>query len=214
MGVLVLIRHGQSQWNLENRFTGLTDVSLSEAGKKDSELCGKSLKDFHFDIAFLSKLKRAQETFDGILKTHGQKNLPVVHDAALNERHYGDLQGLNKAETVKKYGEEQVRLWRRSFTVRPPGGESIDDCVKRVMPFYQQHILPEIIAGKTVLVVAHGNSVRPILMHLDGLTQEQTAALEVPLVLPIVYHFEGEKMVRKEERTVPGMEVKSTATIK
>lgn len=214
MGTLILVRHGQSQWNLENRFTGWTDVGLTDAGRSDAILAGKSLKEFTFDVAFLSRLKRTQETYDGLMEGHGQKGLNVIHDSALNERHYGDLQGLNKAETIKKFGEEQVRLWRRSFDVRPPNGESIEDCVRRTLPFFHQYIMPHVATGETVLVVAHGNSLRPMIMHLDGLDKEKTASLEIPLVLPVVYHFEGDKMVRKEERTVPGMEVKSTAKVK
>lgn len=214
MGTLILVRHGQSQWNLENRFTGWTDVSITDAGRADAVLSGKSLKDFTFDIAFLSRLKRTQQTFDGLMKGHGQKKLPVLHDSALNERHYGDLQGLNKADTIKKFGEEQVKLWRRSYDVRPPNGESLDDCVRRTVPFFKQYILPEVAAGKTVLVVAHGNSLKPIVMFLEHLSSDQVATLEIPLVFPMIYRFEGEKMLRKEKHVVPGMEVKSTAVIK
>lgn len=214
MGTLILIRHGQSQWNLENRFTGWTDVDITDAGRTDAGLTGKSLKEFTFDIAFLSRLKRTQQTFDAIMEAYGQKGLTQVHDSALNERHYGDLQGLNKSDTIKQYGEEQVKLWRRSYDVRPPNGESIDDCVRRTLPFFKQYVMPHVAAGKTVIVVAHGNSLRPIMMHLDKLTPEQTASLEIPLVVPTVYTFEGETLKDKKPWTVPGMEVKSTAVIK
>lgn len=213
MGTLILVRHGQSIWNLENRFTGWTDVSLTPAGRADAVLAGKSLKDYSFDIVFLSKLKRAEETYDAMVEGHGQKDVPRVYDEALNERHYGDLQGLNKAETAKKYGETQVKLWRRSFSVRPPNGESIEDCVKRVMPYFHSKILPELAAGKTVLVVAHGNSIRPIYRELDHLTDDETAVMEVPLVVPTIYTFEGTKMIDKKVHTVPGMVVKDTSKI-
>lgn len=213
MGTLILVRHGQSQWNLENRFTGWTDVSLTPAGRADAVLTGKALKDFHFDIAFTSALKRAHETLDALLEGHGQTDLPRVEDKALNERHYGDLQGLNKAETMEKFGEEQVRLWRRSFSTRPPNGESIEDCVARVMPYFHEKIVPELIKGKTVLVVAHGNSLRPIYRALDHLSDDETAVLEVPLVQPTVYTYDGDQPVEKEVMTVPGMEVKDTSKI-
>jgi 2,3-bisphosphoglycerate-dependent phosphoglycerate mutase len=213
MGTLILVRHGQSQWNLENRFTGWTDVPLTPAGRADAVLTGKSLKDYTFDIVFLSKLKRAQETLDAMMEGHGQQNIPCVYDEALNERHYGDLQGLNKAETIQKFGEDQVKLWRRSFSVRPPNGESIEECVKRVMPYFHSKILPELVAGKTVLVVAHGNSLRPIYRELDHLSDEETAVLEVPLVQPTIYTFDGEKLIKKEVHPVPGMEVKDTSKI-
>jgi 2,3-bisphosphoglycerate-dependent phosphoglycerate mutase len=142
MGTLILVRHGQSQWNLENRFTGWTDVPLSEAGAKDAELCGASLKDIAIDLAFVSRLQRCQKTLDAILAAQKNKNIPTIADSALNERHYGDLQGLNKAETIKEYGEQKVHEWRRSFSVRPPNGESHEDCVRRVLPFLHQYILP------------------------------------------------------------------------
>lgn len=213
MGTLLLVRHGQSQWNLENRFTGWTDVPLTAQGEKDAELCGSSLKDVHFDLAFISRLQRSEKTLAGILRTQGQKNLPIIADSALNERHYGDLQGLNKAEMTKKYGEKIVHEWRRSYSGRPPNGESIEDCARRVLPFFLQYILPHLAAGETVIVSAHGNSLRPIFMHLDGLTHEQTATLEIPFCVPYVYRFDGEKMTGKEVRDVPGMEVKGTGIV-
>ncbi|MEQ1849252.1 MAG: 2,3-bisphosphoglycerate-dependent phosphoglycerate mutase [Candidatus Peribacteraceae bacterium] len=213
MGTLILVRHGQSQWNLENRFTGWTDVSLTPAGRADAVLTGKSLRDYRFDIAFTSALKRAHETLDALLEGHGQTGLLRIEDKALNERHYGDLQGLNKAETIQKFGEEQVKLWRRSFSTRPPNGESIEDCVARVMPYFNDKILPELVAGKTVLVVAHGNSLRPIFRDLDHLSDDVTATLEVPLVVPTVYTFDGTKPIKKEIITVEGMVVKDTSKI-
>ncbi len=215
MATLILLRHGQSQWNLENRFTGWTDVSITDAGRQDAELTGKALQKYAFDAVFLSRLKRTHETYAGVQAGYGKpvKAVPTM-DSALNERHYGDLQGLNKAETIKKFGEEQVKLWRRSYAVRPPGGESIDDCVRRTLPFYKQYIEPELTGDRTVLVVAHGNSLRPIIKYLDGLDEETTASLEVPLVVPIVYVIKDGKVVSKEQMKVPGMQEKSTATIK
>lgn len=213
MGILILVRHGQSTWNLENRFTGWTDVPLTPAGEKDAVLCGASLKHFTIDIAFVSRLQRSKQTLVGIEEGYGRTILPVVEDSALNERHYGDLQGLNKAEMVKKYGEEQVHAWRRSYATRPPNGESIEDCVRRVWPFFQHYILPELRAGKTVLVAAHGNSMRPIIMHLDAMSGDDVAVLEVPLCVPFVYTFDGEKTIKKEILNVPGMEEKNTAKI-
>jgi len=210
---LVLVRHGQSQWNLENRFTGWTDVSLTPQGRADAVLCGKSLRDMKFDIVFLSRLKRSKETYKGFVEGHGQSGLPVVEDSSLNERHYGELQGLNKAETVKKYGEEQVKLWRRSYGTRPPGGESIEDCERRTWPFFRQYVLPFLAAGKNVLIVAHGNSMRPIIKNLDNLSPDVTAAMEIDCSVPYTYTFEGDKVVSKEIRTVPGMVVKGTAKI-
>lgn len=213
MSLLVLIRHGQSQWNLENRFTGWTDVPLSAQGEKDAVESGKALKGMKFDIAFTSRQKRAQDTLTIILKTMGHAAVPIEIDSALNERHYGELQGLNKAETAVKYGEEKVKLWRRSYSTRPPGGESIEDCERRTTPFFIAYVLPHLKAGKNVVIAAHGNSMRPIFKYLDNLTPEQTATLEVGLGLPYIYTFDGDKMVKKEVRDVPGIVAKGTADI-
>lgn len=211
MSVLVLIRHGQSQWNLENRFTGWTDVPLTDRGRADAVKTAAALKDFHFDVAFTSRLQRAADTLTIILDGLGQKSVPVTVDSALNERHYGDLQGLNKAETAAKYGQEKVLQWRRSYAVRPPGGESIADTALRVLPFLRGYILPSVHAGKNVIVTASGNSMRPILQWFDGLDDDATAAMEVGLCTPYIYHFEGEKMVRKEVRDVPGIVTKGAS---
>lgn len=204
MSTLVLLRHGQSQWNLENRFTGWTDVLLTPQGASDAVKAAESLKEFSFDIAFTSRLKRANQTLDAVLSTLGQSP-EVVYDSALNERHYGDLQGLNKAETAEKYGQEQVLLWRRSYSVRPPNGESVEDCDRRTWPFFEQYIAPHLTEGKTVIVVAHGNSLRPIIKHLDGLSGDEVAVLEIGLCTPYIYTFEGEKVINKEIREVPGI---------
>ncbi|MEP7291950.1 MAG: 2,3-bisphosphoglycerate-dependent phosphoglycerate mutase, partial [Chloroflexota bacterium] len=165
-GELILVRHGQSQWNLENRFTGWTDVPLSEAGIEEARHAGELLKAYHFDHAFTSALTRAQETLRLILEVTGQTDVPTDRDQALNERHYGDLQGLNKEETATKFGKEQVHIWRRSYDIPPPNGESLKDTRARVIPYYEEHILPLLKEGKKVLVAAHGNSLRALVMVL------------------------------------------------
>lgn len=205
MAMLVLIRHGQSQWNLENRFTGWTDVPLTPQGEKDAATAGKHLTDLSFDLAFTSRLIRANQTLDLLLASMGKENMQIEKDSALNERHYGDLQGLNKAETAEKFGQEQVKLWRRSYATRPPNGESIEDCEHRTTPFFVQYILPHLEAGKNVLVVAHGNSLRPIIKYLEKLDPDTTATLEIGLCTPYIYTFEGKKMINKEVREIPGI---------
>ncbi len=204
MSTLVLIRHGQSQWNLENRFTGWSDVPLTEQGRKDAATVGAALRDLTFDSAWTSRLQRAQETLSTILKTLKQ-DIPTEFDSALNERHYGDLQGLNKAETAEKYGQEQVKLWRRSYGTRPPNGESMEDCERRTTPFFLQYILPQVVSGKNVIVAAHGNSLRPMIKFLEKLTSERAGSMEIGLCTPYVYHFKGELMVKNEVREVPGI---------
>lgn len=205
MGTLVLLRHGQSQWNLENRFAGWSDIPLTDRGRSDARVTAGFLKDFTFDRAFTSRLERASETLSILLSSLGQEHISVMQDAMLNERHYGDLQGLNRAETAVKFGQEQVLLWRRSFATPPPNGESIEDCVRRVPRFFRQYILPHVALGETVLVAAHGNSLRPILMELDHLDGDATAALEIPLCTPIVYMFDGSICISKRIIDVPGI---------
>ncbi len=189
MSILVLLRHGESVWNLENRFTGWTDVPLSPHGEQEAHAAGKKLHGHHFDIAYTSELVRAQKTLDIVLEEIGQPNIPVIQNVALNERHYGDLQGLNKAETAIKFGEEQVHLWRRSYAVAPPGGESLKDTADRTLPYFDSHIKKDLMDGKNVLVTAHGNSLRSIVMRLDNLSPEQVTELEIPTGVPIVYCF-------------------------
>ena len=191
MGKLLLVRHGQSQWNLENRFTGWVDVSITPLGAQEAERAGRELKDLKFDAAFTSELKRAQETLAIILKENAAPAPPIEKDLALNERHYGDLQGLNKVETAKKYGDAQVHIWRRSFDVRPPGGESLKDTAERTLPYFKSRILPLVKAGKTVLIVAHGNSLRAIVMDLEKLTPEQIMSVNIDTCRPITYDIKG-----------------------
>lgn len=186
---LILLRHGESQWNLENRFTGWVDVPLSEKGKEEARRAGEKLKNFSFDVAYTSMLKRAVDTLKIVLKILGKNGLPVIQDAALNERHYGDLQGLNKAETAKKYGEKQVHIWRRSFDVAPPKGESLKDTAARTLPYFEKHIVTDLRVGKNVLVSAHGNSLRSIVMQIENLTPALVVALEIPTGIPILYQF-------------------------
>ena len=189
MALLVLLRHGESQWNLENRFTGWVDVPLTDKGRAEARQAGEKLRDIRFDQAYTSVLQRAIETLDIVLTVIGQTGMPVVRDAALNERQYGELQGLNKAETAEKYGKEQVHIWRRSYDVAPPGGESLKDTAARTLPFFEARIVPDLRAGKNVLVSAHGNSLRSIVMSLDALSKEEVTELNLATGVPIVYSF-------------------------
>ncbi|OGS05635.1 MAG: 2,3-bisphosphoglycerate-dependent phosphoglycerate mutase [Elusimicrobia bacterium RIFCSPLOWO2_12_FULL_59_9] len=186
---LVLLRHGQSEWNLKNIFTGWVDVDLSEKGVEEAARAGTLLKQFKFDIAYTSALKRAQKTLDIVLKSLGQEDIPVIKDPALNERHYGDLQGLNKDEMRLKYGEEQVHIWRRSYDVKPPGGESLKDTAERTLPFFKKFIVEDLRRGKDVLVSAHGNSLRAIVMDLDNLSGEEIMKVNLDTGIPILYKF-------------------------
>ena len=189
MALLVLIRHGESQWNLENRFTGWVDVPLTDKGRDEAHRAGEKIRDIHFDVAYTSVLKRAIETLDIVMQVIGQQDIPIAYDPALNERHYGDLQGLNKAETAEKFGKEQVHIWRRSYDVAPPGGESLKDTAARTLPYFEAHILPDLRAGKNVLVSAHGNSLRSIVMQLDKLSKQAVMELNLATGVPIVYEF-------------------------
>jgi 2,3-bisphosphoglycerate-dependent phosphoglycerate mutase len=189
MATLVLIRHGESQWNLENRFTGWVDVPLTDKGREEARRAGEKLRGIRFDKAYTSVLQRAIETLDIVLSIIGQQHIPVERDWALNERHYGDLQGLNKAETAEKYGKEQVHLWRRSYDIAPPSGESLKDTAARTLPYFESHIVPDVRAGRNVLVSAHGNSLRSIVMHLDKLTKEQVLELNLATGVPVVYEM-------------------------
>ncbi len=191
MARLVLLRHGESQWNLENRFTGWVDVPLSPRGIEEAKQAGAKLRTFTFDRAFTSVLARANETLRLALAEIGQSDIPVEKDQALNERMYGELQGLNKAETVKQYGEEQVKLWRRSYDVRPPGGESLKDTAERVLPYYEKAIKPYVLKGQTILIAAHGNSLRALVMELEHLSREQVLELNIPTGAPLLYEFDN-----------------------
>ncbi len=216
MQKLVLVRHGQSIWNLENKFTGWTDVGLSDKGVKEAIDAGKTLKKlgYTFDVAYTSLLKRAQDTLNIILKEL-DLNIEINKTYKLNERHYGALQGLNKDETRQKYGEEQVRLWRRSVEVRPPAltkddprypgndpiykdipeselplTENLVDTIKRVVSYYESTIIPDLILGKKIIIVAHGNSLRGLVKYLDNLSDEEVMDLEIPTGVPLVYELD------------------------
>jgi 2,3-bisphosphoglycerate-dependent phosphoglycerate mutase len=191
MARLVLLRHGESQWNLENRFTGWVDVPLTPRGIQEAKNAGDKLRGFTFDRAFTSVLARANETLRLALEAIGQSDLPVVKDKALNERMYGELQGLNKAETAKKYGEAQVKIWRRSYDIPPPGGESLKDTAERVLPYYEQTIKPYLLKGETILIAAHGNSLRALTMELEQLSREQVLELNIPTGAPVLYELDG-----------------------
>ena len=204
MPSLVLVRHGQSQWNLENRFTGWTDVPLTDAGQREAERAGRLLHDLPVDRAFTSTLKRAQETLAIILRVLHRDDVPIVADAALNERDYGDLTGKDKDEAAARFGAERVHAWRRSWDIRPPGGESLADTDARAFPFFRDRILPRVMAGEDVFVVAHGNSLRAIVKEIEGLTPEQVVSLEIATATPYVYTLDAEgRILHKEIRTPP-----------
>ncbi|MBX3253473.1 MAG: 2,3-diphosphoglycerate-dependent phosphoglycerate mutase [Chitinophagaceae bacterium] len=189
MPLLVIVRHGQSQWNLENRFTGNRDIALTQTGREEAHAAGKKLKNIVFDTAFTSLLSRAEETLRIILEEIEQVQIPVIRNSALNERSYGDLQGLNKADTAAKYGTEQIEAWRRGYEIKPPGGESLKETAERVVPFYKQEIEPLLVADKNVLVVAHGNSLRALMMYLEKLSPEAIVSVNIPTGIPRVYTF-------------------------
>ena len=191
MPSLVLLRHGESQWNLENRFTGWVDIPLSPKGEEEARVAGEKLKGYMFVRAFTSVLKRANDTLNIVLDIIGQSSIPIEYDQALNERHYGDLQGLNKAETAKKFGDAQVKIWRRSFDVNPPNGESLKDTAARVIPYWEKNIFPSILKGENIIIVAHGNSLRSLVMHLDKLSREEVLELNIPTGVPLLYECDA-----------------------
>tara|TARA_B100000401_G_scaffold232549_1_gene157453 strand:+ start:847 stop:1473 length:627 start_codon:yes stop_codon:yes gene_type:complete len=198
---LVLVRHGQSEWNAKNLFTGWKDPDLTNDGTKEAINAGSLIKqkDIQFSMMFTSALKRAQITGQIILNNIKQTDIKIEKNQALNERDYGDLSGLNKDDARKKWGEEQVHIWRRSYDVPPPGGESLKDTAERVLPYFNNFILPKIMQGKNILVAAHGNSLRSLVMQLDNLSKEEVITLEIPTGAPIIYSFEGnEKPTFKE----------------
>ncbi len=187
MAILILVRHGQSIYNLENRFTGILDIGLTELGKQEAKIAGLKLIDFKFDFAYTSKLKRASESLQIILKTINQSNIVIVEDQALNERSYGNLQGLNKDETINKFGAKQVAIWRRSYNIQPPDGESLEDTFNRTIPFYKQEIEPKLKLNTKILIVAHGNSLRALVMYLENISQDEIPNLNIPTGIPKKY---------------------------
>jgi 2,3-bisphosphoglycerate-dependent phosphoglycerate mutase len=201
MANVILLRHGESQWNLENRFTGWVDIPLSPKGENEANQAGEKLKGYIFEKGYTSVLRRAIDTMDIVLKIIDQSNLPLERDKALNERHYGALQGLNKADIGKQYGEEQLKIWRRSYDVPPPRdvtdlnpdgiSESLKDTAARTLPYFEAKIIPDVLAGKNVIVAAHGNSLRSIVMRLDNLTKEQVLELNIPTGVPLLYVYDS-----------------------
>ncbi len=189
---LVLVRHGQSEWNERNLFTGWRDPGLTDKGVIEARWAGRVLKDRHmqFDLAFTSKLKRAQRTLDIILAEIDQENIEIRQHSDLNERDYGELSGLNKNEAMDKFGGDQVMIWRRSYDIAPPGGESLKDTAGRVIPYYKDHIWPAVKAGRTVVVAAHGNSLRALIMHLEKISAEDILTREVATAAPIIYDLD------------------------
>jgi 2,3-bisphosphoglycerate-dependent phosphoglycerate mutase len=198
--VLVLVRHGESEWNRLNRFTGWKDVGLTEEGMAEAHRAGAMLKETgqRFDCAFTSTLKRAHNTLDIILDELGQGRLPTVKAAALNERDYGELVGINKDEARKRWGAEQVHLWQRSYDIAPPGGESLKDTAARVVPFFEKWIVPELQKGKSVILVAHGNSLRSLVMELDRLEPDEVMQVEIGTASPLVYRLNADGTVAEK----------------
>ncbi|MGB1838780.1 MAG: 2,3-bisphosphoglycerate-dependent phosphoglycerate mutase [Gammaproteobacteria bacterium] len=197
---LVLVRHGQSEWNAKNLFTGWKNPGLTETGVKEAISAGKLIKDekINFDTMYTSELIRAQLTGNTILEIINQSDIPIIKDIALNERNYGSLAGLNKDDARKKWGEEQVHIWRRSYDVPPPDGESLKNTAERVLPYFNKEILPKVVSGSNILIAAHGNSLRSLIMQLDELSKEEILNLEIPTGAPIKYKFdEHGKVVEK-----------------
>lgn len=205
MGVLVLVRHGQSQWNEQNLFTGWRDPDLTEQGIGEARAAGHALKaaleaqGILFDHGFTSELQRAQKTCTLLLETQGQTDLPVTRNIALNERDYGDLSGLNKDDARAKWGEEQVHIWRRSYDTPPPGGESLKDTAERVLPYFQTEILPRVTASENILVAAHGNSLRALVMVLDGLGEDEIIDVNIATGVPYIYRLAADGTVENKE---------------
>jgi 2,3-bisphosphoglycerate-dependent phosphoglycerate mutase len=198
---LILLRHGESQWNLENRFTGWVDIPLSPKGEQEARQAGEKLKEYKFDKGYTSVLKRAIDTMNIVLKITGQADLPIERDKALNERHYGALQGLNKDDIGRQYGYDQLKIWRRSYDVPPPKdvtelnpdgiSESLKDTAARTLPYFESKIIPDILSGHNLIVSAHGNSLRSIVMKLDNLTREQVLELNIPTGVPLIYVYDS-----------------------
>ncbi len=195
MSTLIIFRHGQSTWNLENKFTGWVDVELTPKGIEEAKAAGEKLKGYTFDYAYASDLKRAQNTLTLALNSAGHSQLTPIYNKALNERMYGDLQGLNKADTVAKYGEAQVKIWRRSYDVPPPNGESLKDTAARVIPYFESEIIPKLKAGKNIVVAAHGNSLRALIMYLEKMTPAQILEFEIGTGIPRIYELDKDLKV-------------------
>ncbi|MGB9883354.1 MAG: 2,3-bisphosphoglycerate-dependent phosphoglycerate mutase [Microgenomates group bacterium] len=196
MNHLVIIRHGQTEWT--KRFTGWTDIDLAPEGVEMTKKYAQRLKkeNIHFDFAYASVLKRSYKTLEIVLKEINQENLKIIKDWHLNERHYGDLQGQEKPEAVKKYGEKQVALWRRSYDVAPPNGESLKDTYNRVIPYFQKEIEPKLYEGKNIILSGHSNSIRALVKYLENLNDQEIVNVNIPYCIPLIYEFENKKIVR------------------
>jgi 2,3-bisphosphoglycerate-dependent phosphoglycerate mutase len=201
MPYLILLRHGQSQWNLENKFTGWVDIDLTAKGEIEATHAGDILQKYPIDIVFTSVLMRAIRTAEIALKQAGIESIPIYRSEKLNERHYGDLQGLNKDDIGKEYGSDQLKVWRRSYDIAPPNGESLKMTQERVLPYFHKSIIPELQKGKNVLITAHGNSLRALIAELDKMSKEDILELNIPTATPIVYTLEHEtlKVLHKEQ---------------
>ena len=201
MPYLILLRHGQSQWNLENKFTGWVDIDLTAKGEIEASHAGDILQKYPIDIVFTSVLMRAIRTAEIALKQAGIESIPIYRSEKLNERHYGDLQGLNKDDIGKEYGSDQLKVWRRSYDIAPPNGESLKMTQERVLPYFHESIIPELQKGKNVLITAHGNSLRALIAELDKMSKEDILELNIPTAIPIVYTLEHEtlKVLHKEQ---------------
>ena len=197
---LVLVRHGQSEWNARNLFTGWKNPGLTDTGAKEAISAGKLIKDekINFETMYTSELIRAQLTGNTILEIINQSDIPIIKDIALNERNYGSLAGLNKDDARKKWGEEQVHIWRRSYDVPPPDGESLKNTAERVLPYFNKEILPKVVSGSNILIAAHGNSLRSLIMQLDELSKEEILNLEIPTGAPIKYIFDEHGKVKEK----------------
>ena len=197
---LILVRHGQSEWNAKNLFTGWKDPGLTDQGVSEAKNAGKLILEqkIEFDVMYTSMLSRAQKTGDIILRTLNHKEIPIIKNEALNERHYGSLAGLNKDDARKKWGDEQVHIWRRSFDMPPPDGESLKDTADRVLPYFETEIMPKVISGSSILIAAHGNSLRALIMKLDSISPEDIVKLEIPTGAPIQYEFTPDGIVDKK----------------
>ncbi|MEQ9518162.1 MAG: 2,3-bisphosphoglycerate-dependent phosphoglycerate mutase [Parvibaculum sp.] len=202
--LLVLVRHGQSEWNKKNLFTGWKDPDLTDQGRAEAKEAGEALMagGYVFDVSFTSNLSRAQKTNDLMLAELGQTGIEIIRDQALNERDYGDLAGLNKDDAREKWGEEQVHIWRRSYDIPPPGGESLKDTADRVLPFYHSVIKPRVLAGERVLIAAHGNSLRALVMDLEGLSRDEVLALNIATGAPIAYELDDEGKVLSKKMLI------------
>ena len=195
-----MVRHGQSEWNAKNLFTGWKDPGLTDQGVSEAKNAGKLIleQNIEFDVMYTSMLSRAQKTGDIILKILNHKEIPIIKNEALNERHYGSLAGLNKDDARRKWGDEQVHIWRRSFDIPPPDGESLKDTADRVLPYFKTEIMPKVISGSSILIAAHGNSLRALIMKLDSISSEDIVELEIPTGAPIQYEFAQNGIVDKK----------------